>query len=265
MISFAERVRQLEEPVEVDSLRRVLDAAVSAAEDERDALGRLAADLPRDLREASADARERSTKVGRIDRETSTGVLGTLLSSADEGEVVRTRERAANSLSGSLAVLEARIEDARAWADRRRTLVSDADRGAEVLRGLRDRAERGGLDGSIVRQIDRAASQVAQVPAALGSLDGALDGPIAAAEGVAEETAGVLGSLRTSQRAATVGEALIDRVIPSWVPGRERETVNPNDVQAQIEYERASARTRARADAEDRRAAMAELDALDDT
>ena len=92
----------------------------------------------------------------------------------------------------------------------------------------------------------------------------------------------VLTTLRSSGRASTVGEALLDGVVspdagafgqavrskaasaaPGLVPELDRDAMSVAEAHAEIESERSSARERARRDAEARRAAEAELDALD--
>ncbi len=262
--SLRERLERLQQPVEVDAIEGVVDAAVRTGERTADGLVDRMHDMPAVLAETAEDTRKRAETVATINEQTSQGVLATLMASHDEDSVVRTRERAASSLSGSLGVLETRLVEARSLGRQATTLMDDARFGVEVLEGLADRAARGGLEAGIVGTIRRAAASLTDLPGRVAGLEGLLLGPIAAAEETADAAAGVLANLRGTEVAATVGEALYDRVAPRWMPGRARDAVDPARVEAQVAAERASARTRARRDAEARAAAMAELDALDD-
>jgi hypothetical protein len=125
----------------------------------------------------------------------------------------------------------------------------------------------------LVSRIGLAADALAGVPGQIGGLGVPLEGPLLEASTVAGHAAVVLTQLRSGVRAATVGESLLDRVIPSGgtvgkiIRSRiapDREAADLSEVEAAVEFERASARRSARSDAEARRAAMAELDALDD-
>jgi len=250
--------------VDVDAIERVVDLAAVAAERARDGLLERVHDMPAILADVAEDTRRRSETVGTIDAQTSKGVLATLLATHDEDGLGRTRERAASSLSGALGVLETRIVEARSLGDQVRGLGADARFGVEILEALRDRAVRGGLDAGVIGHIEGAARRLAAIPGDIAGLVGVLDAPVHSAEAVAEAAAAVLATLRGGEQAATVGEALYDRVAPSWLPGRDRDAPDPDRAKAQVAAERASARSRARRDAEAKAAAMAELDALDD-
>ena len=279
--SLRATLARLARPVDVDAVEREVDAAVVAVERERDALLERLQDGPRELAEAASDVQGRAQTVAEIDDQTSQGVLGSLLASVDEDGVEQTRARAAGSLAGSLAVLDHRIEDVRGSIERLDTLSADAEYGASLLEALGERASGGGLDSAVVSHIGRAASALDAVPASLLGLGSRLDGPLTEATVAADHAAAVLTRLRSGVRASTLGESLLDRVVPQrgafsklvrdraaaaspWIDDPDREGAAPADVAAALDSERASVRVRARRDAEAKRAAMAELDALDD-
>lgn len=272
---------RLEEPVEIDLFRIQVDAARRAVERTRDGLRERVPHRASALAEATDDARTRSADVEQIDQRTRVGAMAKLLSTVSNDAVQEHRARASSSLNGSLALLERRIEDARMLAEQVDGLASDAQYGATILLRLRERAIAAGLGAADVGHIERAAALVAAVPGQVAGLAAPLDAPIRQAVGVAQHAAGVLGRLKSGGRAATVGESLLDGLIspdsgplgqmarakvakaaPGLVPDLDR-SEGGDAVLAEIEGQRESARERVRRDAEARRAAEAELDALD--
>jgi len=280
--SLASLVDTLEQPFDVDALKLLMSQVRRAAQRERDGLRERIPQAAEALVQASAAAKRRAVEVATIDDQTRGGVLGTLLASADSAGVKEKRERAARALAGDLAVLERRAEDARALAAQANRLAETSLRARRVLAGLKPRAAAAEVPAADVAEIDRAAAVVADVPAQVLGLPAALQGPLDGSAAAIEQVGGVLGRLRSSGRASTVGEALLDGVVspdsgmigqklrqkvaeaaPGWVPDLDRGGVGASESVAEIESERAEARKRAQRDAEARIAAMAELDALE--
>jgi len=280
-VNLRQQLARFELPVEVDSVQQQVETTWKSLQRAEQALRESLASAARELAEATSEVATRAQKVAEIDTQTSTGLLGTLLASTNEDEVERTRARAASSLSGVLAVLEHRLEEAREAVRRCASLSDDARYGVDVLERLRERAIRGGLDAKVVRAVEVAAAEAATLPERLIGLDLPMERPLSEATAAAEHAASVLTGLRAGPRAASVGEALLDRVLPGggsvgravrgrvaeatdWVSDPEREGRDLGAVEAEVAYERASARKRARTEADAKRRAMEELDALDD-
>jgi ABC-type transporter Mla subunit MlaD len=274
--SLRSQLARLEQPVEIDAVASEVAAAQRAVQQYRDGLrGGIQAALL-ELAEAAADVGSRSEQVAKIDARTSRGILGALLSSADDEGVEETRARAASSLSGSLAVLDHRIESTRAWGERVAGLASDARYGQKALEALGERALGGGLDAELVDGISRAAAAVGAVPGQIRGLAAPLQAPLREASATAARAAAVLKQLRSGVRSASLGEAFRDAVLPGgavgsavrgvggWSDDPDRKPSDPREVQADIAFERAASRDQAREEAEANRAAMAELDELDD-
>ena len=275
-VSLRTQLARLEQPIEVDAVESEVTAAQRAVEQQLGGLREGIRDAVLELAEVAADVRSRSESVARIDARTSGGILGTLLSSVDNEGVEQTRAQAASSLAGSLAVLDDRIGSARAYEEHVKELAGDARYGEKALQALRKRAVGGGLDGAVVDRIARAADAVGAVPGQIRRLPDPLHDPLLAAAVVAEKAADILTQLRSGARASTVGEAVLDTVLPGgpvgkalragggWSDERDHERPTAEEVEAQIGATRDSVRERARRDAEAKRAAMAELDDLDD-
>ena len=277
--SLRELLERLEQPFDVDSLRLLMDQVGRTAERERDGLRERVPVGVRDLVEATAAARRRADEVETIDQQTRGGLLGTLLASADSEGVERKRAEAGRALAGDLAVLERRIEDARALAHQVQALIDTADHGLRVLDGLKPRAAAAEVAASEVATIDRARAAVATVPGRVVALPSELDRPVRDGLAVAQHADAVLVGLRSTGRASTVGEALLDGVVSpdsgfgqavrgkaadaGWVPGSAEGSLTTAEAAAEVGSERSEARERARRDAEARIAAMAELDALE--
>jgi|GEM_PF-2249066 len=268
-------------PVDVDSLRREVDSARRAAAGHRDALRDRIRHCATGLMEATAATRERSAEVARVDGKTRGGLVGTLLSSVNSEGVDKLRADAEFKLSGDLAVLERHIEDAHVLREQVPRLADDARFGAEIFEALRQRAIAGELEAELVRHIEQAGVAIGSIAGQCAPYAGPLLAPLQGAEAVAEAAAATLGRLRSSGRASTLGEAVLDGVIspdsgalgqlarrkaqeaaPGLVPELERSGGGVG-IDAEIDRERAEARQRARRDAEARRLAEAELDALE--
>ncbi len=280
--TLRQTLARLEEPVDVDVLGATVDAARRAVERARDALRGRIPEAVAALAEASADARQRSADVARIDEQTRGGLLATLLSTTDDDAVERKRADAARSLAGSIAVVERRIEDARALATQVPELAADGRYGRDVFERLAARAEGGGLGAPEIERIRAAARVCDAVPDALRGVTSPLSAPIQEAEAAVRGASAVLAELRGTARAATVGESLLDGFVspdsgaigqavrrkiagaaPGLVPDLDRDAADRATAMAEIESERDTARDRARRDADARAAAMAELDELD--
>jgi hypothetical protein len=280
--SLHELLLRLEQPFDVDALRLLMDQVGRAASRERDGLVHRVPRAASDLDEATAEALRRAEEVAAIDDKTGGGLLGTLLSSVDHKGVEQRRADAARAVAGDLAVLERRIEDARAQAAQVSALVDVVEYGLGVLDGLKPRAEAAEVPASEVATIDRARAVVAALPARVLGLPAALDEPLVRAEAAAEQAGAVLGRLRSAGRASTLGEAFLDEMVgpdvgalgqkfrqkvaeaaPRWVPGTSQDPLTAEQAKAEVEAGRTEAQERARRDAEARAAAMAELDALE--
>ena len=278
--SLREQLERLEQPFDVDDLRRLMHELRRTAERERDGLRERVPMGVGELAEATAAAQRRADEVEAIDERTRGGLLGTLLASADSSGVEQRRAEANRTLAGDLAVLERRIEDAHALAAQVQALVQTSEYGLRVLDGLKPRAAAAEVPASEVATIDRARAGVASLPDQVLRLPAALDAPMRDALAVTRHAVAVLTRLRSTGRASTVSEALLDGVVSpdsgalgqtvrkkaadaGWVPGTEEESRTAGEAAASVASERAEARGRARRDAEARVAAMAELDALE--
>ena len=257
--SLQELIERLEQPFDVDSLRRLMDEVARTAERERDGLLERVPLAARTLVEATAEARRRADEVERVDEKTRGGLLGTLMSTADAKGTDRKRADASNALHGDLAVLERKIEDARALVDQVRTFGETLEYGMRVLDSLLPRAEAAEVLPSEVATIRRARRVLGEVPVRVLGLPAKLVSPIASGEAVAHEAGEVLTRLRGGERADTFGEALFGDLA-----AKERtEGLSAAEARAGVESTRDEARRRARRDADARAAAMAELDALE--
>jgi hypothetical protein len=280
--SLHDLLARLEQPFDVDALRRYMSEVQAAAEREHDALAERIPEAGEALDEAAGAASDRAEEVAQVDRRTRGGVVATFLSSVDSDGVEQARNQAERALAGDLGVLDLRIADARALADRAVRLAATAERGATVLEGLRTRAAAADVAPAKVATIAPAWRVLDALPAHLAGLPARLDAPIQRALAAAEQAGGVLTALRTSGRASTVGEAVLDGVVPpdsgalgqrlrrgaaesaaGWVPDLERRRLSEAEAAAELEAGRGSLRDRARRDAEARLAADAELDALE--
>ena len=280
--SLQQLLTRIESWIDADALPGLMAGIVRAAKREQDGLVERVPHEVRRLTEATSAARARAEEVASIDRKTRGGILGTLLSSADAKGTGARRQDAARALAGDLAVVEVRVEDARALVQHERDLIEVARRGEGVLTKLQERAFAADLEASLAATIPPARAAVAALPRVVRGVSAPLDGPVRSAEAVAHEAAGVLAALRGGGRAATIGEAMLDGLVgpdtgalgqrfrrgvadaaPGLVPDLEREILGGADGRASVASERDGARQRARRDAEARRAAMAELDDLD--
>ncbi len=282
MTTLRETLARFEQPVDVDQIPWRLREARNAAEGHADGLRSRIRHAAADLAEAIRATKARAEEVAAVDKKTRGGMLGTLLASVNSESVEDLRAEAERKLAGDLAVLERSLEQARALIEQIPMLQADADYGAEVLANLQQRAVAGGLDRATVDDIARTGAAVAAVRGAVAGAAGPLFDPYDAGEAVAESAAATLGTLRSGRRAATVGEAMLDGVVdpdsgalgqyarrraqqaaPGWVKDLDRDATEFDDAMAEIDGEREEARRRARREAEARRAAEAELDALD--
>lgn len=257
--TLKELVERLEQPFDVDALRRLMNEVGRAAERERDGLLERVPRAARVLAEAAAEAQRRADEVAKVDERTRGGLVGTLLSSADSKAVERKRQDAANALYGDLAVLERSIEDARALAAQVRLMGATLEHGIGVLASLEPRAAAAEVEPSEVATIARARGVLEGIPVRVLGLPATLDAPVSSGLAVAHEASQVLTRLRGTGRADTLGEALFGDLA-----AQERaEPLSAAEAKAQVESTRDEARRRARRDAEARAAAMAELDALE--
>jgi len=256
--SLHELLARLDRPFDVDLLRQHMGQVERAAHRERDGLRERLPRAASDLADAAAAANRRADEVETVAARTRPGFVATLLSSVDADGVEQARARAELALSGDLSVLERRMEDARALAEQVRELTRTAEAGVAMLGGLGPRAAAADVDPAEVATIGPALRAVAALPGQLRGLPAPLDPPLREALAVARRVADLLASMRSTGRAATVGEALLERVV-----GRSADGRSAAEVHAEVADERSSARDRARRDAELRRAAEAELDELE--
>ena len=282
MVPLRQLLARFDQPVDVDTLRGEVDSAVRAVEGHAVALRRRIARLDGALREATDAARERAEEVARLDKRTRGGLVGAMLSSMNSEGVEEARREAGFLLSGDLSVLEARVEDARAAGEQVQQLMDDARFGAEVLERLRARAVAGDLEAELISFVGCASQRVGAVAGRVAGMAAPLDGPVRDAKALAQQAGEALADLRGSARASTVGEAFLDGVVspdsgplgqlareavakraPRLVPELDRQAGGRAAALAEVHDERAEARERSRRDVEARRAAEAELDALE--
>lgn len=273
---------RFDDPVDVDALEREVRAARRAVEGHRDALRDRVRHTATTLAQATAAARERTEDVERLDARTRGGVVGTLLSSMNSEGVEQAREDAEFKLTGDLTVLETRIEDALALVDQVPELRRDCAFGGEVFERLTQRAIAGELDAATIDLVRETGRAIADVGPLTRGMAAPLDAPIKLAQAGAANAGRVLLKLRSGPRASTVGEAVLDGVVspdtgvlgqmarkaaakkaPGLVPKLDREAQERAVAMAELAQERDEARERARRDAEARRLAEAELDALE--
>ena len=252
--TLRELLTRLDRPFDVDALSRYMAEVRRTALRERDGLRERVPRVARELREATAATRRRAEEVEVVDERTRGGFVGTLLSSVDSEAVAKRRANAARVLAGDLAVLERRMADARVLAQQNEELIETAAFGVRVLGGLGSRAAAAEVDPAAVATIGPAEAGVAALPGQLHGVAIPLEGPLQEAEPVARYTSAVLASLRSSGRAATVGEALLDGMVspesgalgqevrrrtaeaaPGWVPELDREELGADEAAAGVE------------------------------
>ena len=278
-----DHLRRLTEPVEVDAIGDVVDKAERKVFLQVDALTDRIVDAIDELRHHRDEVLEMTAKVDALDNATGAGkgLMATIRASLANDDVEEARERAAVDLASACAVLERRVQRALALAEDTRILSSDVDFALDALSDLGRRARLAELKRE-AHLINRAVSRLSALVPTLPDLANPLSEPVGQARAASNKAREQIGELRSTERAATVGETMLDSVlspqgrgvsqklrravgetVPSLVPDVERESVEHQDALAHVDGKLRAARESARKEEELRRAAEAELDALE--
>ncbi|MBT3217920.1 MAG: hypothetical protein HN348_02420 [Proteobacteria bacterium] len=283
MSKLRERLARLRKPVEVDAIGDVVDDAERAVGVQVNALTNRIADAIVDLRQHRDEVSAMAAKVDALDDATGVGkgLMATLRASFADDEVEESRAKAARDLAGVCVVLERRVQRALALSDDTGILREDVGYAIDALQDLASRANGADLHRE-ARLVERAISRLRALDAPLQHLDSPLVEPVRQTQAMLNKTMKQAGKLRATERAATVGEAVLDGVlsprgghvsrslreavgeaVPSLVPDVERYSEGHEDVLGEMDAQLRRVRESARKEEELRRAAEAELDALE--
>lgn len=278
-----ERLQRLREPVEVDRIGDVIGDADRAVRLQVEALAGRITDAAAELRQLTRDVTERTEAAQELHEETAagTGILATLRATVANDQVEEARDNAAGDLLADAAALARKVERCLALAEDVDTLLADLDFATAGLGDLGRRAAAGGLTRE-AGEIQAVLSGLRALRGPLPALADPLEAPVVAASAVVEVATVQAAELRSTERAATLGEAALDRVIsptggsvarrlrdavgqvaPALVPDVERDAMGQQDALDALGMKVDAATRAARGDEALRRAAEAELDALE--
>lgn len=283
MSKLRDHLSRLRQPVEVDAIRAVVDDAERAVRIQVDALNSRISDAIADLRHHRDELTEMLGRVDALDAATGAGkgFLATLRASMAHEQVEEAREQAAVDLTGGVAVLARRIQRAIAMAEETEVLREDVHFAVDALRDLEHRARGADLTPE-ARLVARAGARLTALDPRLEALAGPLIAPVTDAREVLASARARTARFLSTERASTVGEAMLDGVLsreggavtqrlrqavgeaaPGWVPDVDRDALEHQQALDELDDDLGEATESARREEELRRAAEAELDALE--
>jgi len=278
-----ERLQRLREPVEVDAIDEVVADAENAIRLQVEALAYRIEGAVADLSTQTRDVVDTRKKARQLHDETAAGggIMATLRASLANDDVEDARENMAGNLHAEAAGLTRRVQRSLALAEDVDILIDDVAFATSGLADLERRASGAGLHRE-ARLIQDATTRLVLLRPSLQDMADPLADPVKAARNVVESATRNAALLRSTERAATLGESVLDSVIspgggkvaqrlrdavgdaaPGLVPDVARDAMGRDDALSQLETKLDEASRKAREDEEHRRAAEAELDALE--
>lgn len=283
MEPLQKRIARLFEPVEVDDVGAMVRTLEKAFDVRINTTIHRIADAVQALEEGAEHLGELDAQARRLQQRTGAGrgMMAQLLSTVDDEGVEDARSQALFDLRASCAQLARSVERAIAMVDDADALMADIQAARDALTDLHGRAVSGGHQAE-ARAIIAAQGRFQTRSASLEGVCDPIAAPAKSAGGVLARAMQTTVDLASTEREAALGEAVLDRAIasgsgplgqrlrqsiqqaaPGLVPDLEREATNRDDARADLAQRVARARREARSDVELRRAAEAELDALE--
>ena len=283
MDPLQKRIARLYEPVEVDDVGAIVRTLETAFDVRIDTTMDRISDAIQALQEGAEGLSELDAQARRLQRRTGAGqgMMAQLLSTLDDEGVEDARSQALYDLRASCAQLARSVERAVAMADDVDAVVADIQAALDALTDLHGRAVSGG-HGAEARAITEAQGRLRTRSASLGGVVAPITAPAQSAGGVLARAMKTTVALASTERQAALGEAVLDATIasgsgplgqvlrqsiqqaaPGLIPDLEREASDVDEAHADLAQSVARARREARSDEALRRAAEAELDALE--
>lgn len=283
MTPLREHLQRLREPVEVDAIEEVVERAERVVRLQIEAVFDRIRHGIEELDTQRMALVALQVKAHNLNERTGAGkgLMATLRTSLANDEIEASRERASFDLQGTSAQLARRMERALAMGEEVDLLIADLHFAIDALGDLADRAGRGGL----ASEADHIRATTQRLRALEPSLDEAaepLTEPLRRAGKALQDATRTTAVLKSTERAATFGEAALDGVVsrqggavsqklrsavgeaaPLLVPDLDRDTIGHDAAMDELTATVDGARRRARSDEDLRRAAEAELDALE--
>lgn len=284
MKTLRAELQELQKPVEVDAIETVARAAERALREATARLTQRVTDTVKDLGQQGDAVLMGMDEASQIHETTSEGqgVLATLRSTVAHDQVDENRQRALRNLNGVLSVLIHSVRRALMLSDETQTLGEDLDFGIDALEALSLRASGADLVAE-AQYIQATLARLKDLEPRLRRATGPLSKPVMTARSVVAKGKAMVVELRGSTRAATLGESLLDEILPAdggewtqaarrlvgdsaseWVPNSAQKTSTGSEDSAEIWDDSFDRFTEAeQRDEALRRAAEEELDALE--
>ena len=213
MSTLRKRLERLTQPVEVDAIQSVVTEAEDAVRGTLEILPRRISDVIEEMQRCQKDVAAAIQEADEVHESTSQGLMATLKATVAHEQVAENRERSERNLMGAIGVLARRVRRALMLKEEADGLGGELEFAVSALLNLGARARGAELEAD-AQFIQATILRLNGLKPKTSGLSAPLADPVREARGAFEHARDHLAGLRTSERAATVGESLFDDILP---------------------------------------------------